>query len=471
MKISIIMCAKNSMPYIMTSIKSFNSQKYKNKELILVYSKSNDNTNEYIESINHKNIRKFLFNGSIYEGLNFGIKKAKGDMVGILHSDDIFFSKFILNDLATTYKKNKNDIIYGNILYCDKNNILKIKRVWSKIKIKNKFDIPPHTSTFLTKKIYNEFSYNNKYRISSDTDLLIRLFSKNNKHHYLNKYITIMREGGVSTNFLFLIKKVIEDIEIFNKNNLSVLNYIRKVFSKFNQLFINKNIKITNYHKILDKYSKIKFFKFNKFNKFNGKIISALNLAFISYNYKFKLLNHKYIFWPDGIFATYLYKIKKIPGRLFFLKILNNLNKKKKYKKIFILGNLPSTSKDWLKKNLNLPFEHKNFPYANYNEIKNITKNLRLMNNSLIILTLPTPKQELVANLLIKRYPKSNFLCIGGSINILSGLEKKSPKIFSYLNLEWIWRLKFDTKRRLIRLFESIFLYFKIIILKKNNIF
>ena len=54
MKISIIMCVKNSMPYIMTSIKSFTEQTYKNKELIIVYSDSNDNTKYYLNSLNDK---------------------------------------------------------------------------------------------------------------------------------------------------------------------------------------------------------------------------------------------------------------------------------------------------------------------------------------------------------------------------------------------------------------------------------
>ena len=76
MKISVIMCAMNSMPYIMSSVESFKRQKYKNKELIIVYSKSNDNTYEFLKSINHKNIRAIKFNGSIYSALNFGIKNV-----------------------------------------------------------------------------------------------------------------------------------------------------------------------------------------------------------------------------------------------------------------------------------------------------------------------------------------------------------------------------------------------------------
>ena len=50
MKISVIMCVMNSMPYVMASVQSFIDQKYNNKELIIVYSKSTDNTFQYLKS-------------------------------------------------------------------------------------------------------------------------------------------------------------------------------------------------------------------------------------------------------------------------------------------------------------------------------------------------------------------------------------------------------------------------------------
>ena len=218
MKISIIMCVKNSMPYIMSSIESFKKQEYKNKELIIINSKSKDNTNEFLKTINGKNIRKYNFNGSIYKSLNFGITKSKGHIIGVLHSDDIFFSKFILSKIVKEYKKSKSDIIYGNILWSKKNNLLNIKRSWSNISIKKKYDIPPHTGTFITKKIYKKFKYSEKYKISADTDFLIRIFKEKFKFKYINEYITIMRIGGLSNNIFFIFKKISEDLKIFKNH-------------------------------------------------------------------------------------------------------------------------------------------------------------------------------------------------------------------------------------------------------------
>ena len=72
------------MPYIMASVKSFEEQKYKNKELIIVYSKSEDTTEDYIKSIKSNNIKKISFEGNIYSSLNYGIKKASGKIIGKL---------------------------------------------------------------------------------------------------------------------------------------------------------------------------------------------------------------------------------------------------------------------------------------------------------------------------------------------------------------------------------------------------
>ena len=48
-KISIITVVKNGMPYLVDCIKSFQNQKYENKEHIILVSKCNDNTVDYLK--------------------------------------------------------------------------------------------------------------------------------------------------------------------------------------------------------------------------------------------------------------------------------------------------------------------------------------------------------------------------------------------------------------------------------------
>lgn len=73
------------------------------------------------------------------------------------------------------------------------------------------------------------------------------------------------------------------------------------------------------------------------------------------------------------------------------------------------------------------------------------------------MITLPTPKQEQLSEYLVKNNKYFKIICIGGSINIVSGLEKEVPK-FLY-PLEFIWRLRYETFRRFSRLIKSYINY------------
>ena len=69
---------------------------------------------------------------------------------------------------------------------------------------------------------------------------------------------------------------------------------------------------------------------------------------------------------------------------------------------------------------------------------------------------------------LVKNNVNYQIICIGASLAIASGEEKKVPNFLS--NYEFIWRLRTDTLRRIKRLLESLYFYIKgSIIQKKYN--
>ena len=75
--------------------------------------------------------------------------------------------------------------------------------------------------------------------------------------------------------------------------------------------------------------------------------------------------------------------------------------------------------------------------------------------NELIIITLPTPKQEIIAEHIARNNLKFKIICAGASIAMLSGEEKIVPKFLEFFGLEFLWRLRKETRRRLIRLFQT----------------
>ena len=102
-------------------------------------------------------------------------------------------------------------------------------------------------------------------------------------------------------------------------------------------------------------------------------------------------------------------------------------------------------------------------PYASIKVLKK--KVTRLKPKTLTLITLPTPKQEQLAYHLAKENNYYKIICIGASLAIASGEEKKVPNFLT--NYEFIWRLRTDTFRRLKRLIESLYYYVKGTIIKK----
>ena len=178
------------------------------------------------------------------------------------------------------------------------------------------------------------------------------------------------------------------------------------------------------------------------------------------------IITNNLICWPDGLMAKFIFKenLNKIPGR----KIIEKIEFKKKERIIQIIGNLTHLNKIYLKKRFpEKKIKNISLPYGNVEILKKSLKNK--VKNGIIFLTLPTPKQEIVANYLASVLTKYKIYCVGGAINMLSGEEPPVPKIFEE-NMEFLWRLRFDTKRRIKRLIKNSFFMIYGLIFRKFNL-
>ena len=170
--------------------------------------------------------------------------------------------------------------------------------------------------------------------------------------------------------------------------------------------------------------------------------------------------------WPDGLFQKRFFEknVNKISGR----NLLTNIILPRIIKKIYVLGNASKKQIDYVYLRFKKPVEHIDLPYSNsvYDIFlsKNIPKHFQ--KTDLIILTLPTPKQEQLANLLSEG-DHYKIICIGGSVAIWSGLEQKVPE--KLINFEFLWRLRYETRRRLVRLLKT-FCYILIDFIKHRKI-
>ena len=203
-----------------------------------------------------------------------------------------------------------------------------------------------------------------------------------------------MRTGGISTDFKYLIIKLLEDIKCFNYHNLSIIDVLKKTIFKTKQLLIKNKFVNSDFIKKIEKESKITLLRNPKdFILSNKKVMSALNLAYLAYNSKYKLRRHYTIFWPDGVFGKIVRNDIKVPGRVILKKFIKYLNKKPKLK-VYMLGTLSHTSKEWLRRNLNINYMFVNLPNGNVDKIIRSIRNHKYENNSLLILIIPTPNKK-----------------------------------------------------------------------------
>lgn len=248
-KVSIITVCYNSQSTIEATIQSVLSQDYNHIEYIIVDGKSTDKTLDIVEKYK-QNISKVVSekDEGIYFALNKGIALATGDIIGILHADDIYTNDKVINDVVKVFESTKADTIYGDLQYVDRNNTNKIIRYWKSGIYKHgmfkKGWMPPHPSFFVKSECYKKYGvFNTILKSAADYELMLRLLHKNNcSTAYLPEVLVKMRVGGKSNKS---IKNRIvanrEDKLAWTLNDLKpgLFTIIRKPLSKISQ-FLRK---------------------------------------------------------------------------------------------------------------------------------------------------------------------------------------------------------------------------------------
>lgn len=226
MKISIITVCYNSSKTIQKTIDSIRIQKYKNIEYIVIDGGSTDTTVDIIKK-NSDIINLWVSepDDGLYDAMNKGIKMATGDIVGILNSDDTFFNKNVINEVALFHCKNNIEASIGNIIQHNEGG--KTKRIyssknWHPEKLKIGF-MPPHPSIFFKKELFDKFGfYKLDYKIGADYEIITRFFLKDKIiWEYSGITTTSMLIGGVSSSGFESYKKITSEIQkALNQNDI-----------------------------------------------------------------------------------------------------------------------------------------------------------------------------------------------------------------------------------------------------------
>jgi glycosyltransferase involved in cell wall biosynthesis len=269
MKVSLITVSYNSAKTIADTLKSVQSQTYKDIEYIVVDGNSRDGTIEIVKQFldsakdvsqdasqdSEKDIsqdtgvvKKFLCerDKGIYDAMNKGLAMATGEVIGVLNSDDFYCSNDVIEEVVRAFQQNNTDCLYGDLNYVDPIDTSKIVRKWRSGSFRKqnflKGWMPPHPTFFVRKSCYDKFGkFDTQFKSAADYELMLRfLFKESCSAVHLPKVMIHMRAGGVSNVSLKnRIRANREDRLAWKINGLKPkwFTLLRKPLSKLIQYF------------------------------------------------------------------------------------------------------------------------------------------------------------------------------------------------------------------------------------------
>ena len=236
MKVTVVTAVLNDAGHIEQTILSVISQTDIEIEYIIVDGGSKDGTLELIGK--YKDKISLLISEpdrGVYDAMNKGIKYSTGDFVYFLNSGDVLLNPSILSKIKLEELKEKNAIIYGNVIVAYGNiEALEKPRPFFNSKMKFKGIGICHQSMFFPGKLIRNEKYDLSYNIAADYDLAYRLWRKGTE--FLYKDITIAKYDwgkGISSNPYKLLDVYRENARVCHQqlNPLywakMVLEYIR----------------------------------------------------------------------------------------------------------------------------------------------------------------------------------------------------------------------------------------------------
>lgn len=247
MKISVITATYNSEASLESTLKSFGSQTYPDKELIIIDGNSNDSTVEIIRSAGEL-VHKWVSepDRGLYDALNKGIGMADGDVIGFLHSGDTYSNKEVLEKIAFCFRDNQIQAIYGDLRYVKRKNKNKVVRYWRSGIFSpdnlHKGWMPPHPTLYMRREVYEKYGlFDLNFRIAADYDLMLRVLKASSARiAYIPEVLVDMETGGLSNGSLKnIFRKSMEDYHALRKNGIhhAWLVLMRKNLMKFGQFF------------------------------------------------------------------------------------------------------------------------------------------------------------------------------------------------------------------------------------------
>lgn len=200
MKLSIITINRNNANGLRRTIESVLNQTFSDFEYIVIDGASTDDSVAVIKEFESK-IYQWVSepDGGIYNAMNKGISKARGEYCLFLNSGDYLSNNSVLNDVFSP--EIKEDIVYGSIKFC--NNSFKAFPIPEELSLSYFYhNSLPHPCSFIRRELFTHIGlYKEEYKIISDWVFFVIAICKYNVTlRRVDEVISVYDLSGLSSD-------------------------------------------------------------------------------------------------------------------------------------------------------------------------------------------------------------------------------------------------------------------------------
>lgn len=218
MIVSVITVTLNSERHLEEAMGSVLSQDWPELDYVIVDGGSTDGTLGIIRRLASTDPRIRWISepdNGISDAFNKGITRARGELIGILNSDDTYAPGAVRAVAEAFAAYPACDVFHGDMVRFEGDRELFVLKpsepgpaTWHEMPLN-------HPATFVTRRAYDAAgSFDVGLRVAMDYDLVLRLYRHGCRFHYLPRVLAGMRYGGASDERLLAVAREVYAVTV-----------------------------------------------------------------------------------------------------------------------------------------------------------------------------------------------------------------------------------------------------------------
>lgn len=215
MKYTIITVTYNAQADIEKTMESVLLQDYRDYEYLIIDGKSKDRTLEIVENMKQKydaDIKVYSeMDTGVYNAMNKGIERAKGDYIIFVNAGDFLYEKGTLSSLAEQIERGGEAIYCGNTCMMQDGKPLGVydfkKNNHTVLRGLLHYKMPCHQSVVAPARLLKKYCFDEKYKMRADYDWIVKCYRKGTKFCLIDDIVAGYDMGGETSridNQLFM---------------------------------------------------------------------------------------------------------------------------------------------------------------------------------------------------------------------------------------------------------------------------